>query len=278
MSLCPKFDRKLSKITSTIFLRVTSLDPSSQITKPESNSREDMKLYPYRELIGSLMYLAIGTRPDIAFAVNYLSQFNTCYTREHWIAGKRILRYLKGTLDSGITFSKTGKQLEGFADADWGSCPEDRRSYTGYAFLLAGAAINWEVKKQRTVALSSTEAEYMSLTEASKEAIYIRRFMSEIGLPIKGATLIHNDNQAAQKLARNHVFHSRSKHIDIRHHFVRNALKGGHVEIKYMTTEKMPADVLTKGLARIKHERHRLGLGISPSGQRSCVSTVKGKC
>lgn len=240
------------------------LDPSTKLTKPEEISNEEMDLYPYRELIGSLMYLAIGTRPDIAFAVNFLSQFNNCYTRDHWAARKRILRYLKGTITSGIKFSRKGTDLQGYTDADWGSGLDDRRSYTGYVFTLAGAAISWKAKKQRTVALSSTEAEYMSLTEAAKESIYLRRFMNEIGFQSKGPTVIHNDNQAAEKLARNHVYHSRSKHIDIRHHFVRSALKEGHVEIKYVPSEDNPADVLTKGLGGPKHEKHRLGLGVVP--------------
>ena len=125
----------------------TALDPNVKLLKPESSSNDDMKLYPYRELIGSLMYLAVATRPDIAYAVNFLSQFNTCYTKEHWIAGKRVLRYLKGTPNSGIKFSKCGKDLQGYIDADWGSCTDDRRSYTGYAFILVGAAVSWEAKK-----------------------------------------------------------------------------------------------------------------------------------
>lgn len=227
------------------------LDLSKKLTKPENTSKEEMDSYPYREIIGSLMYLSNGTRPDITFAVNFLSQFNTCYSQDHWVAGKRILRYLKGTNTSGIKFSKKGKELEGYTDADWGSCLDDRHSYTGYAFILAGAAISWEAKKQRTVALSTMQSKYMSHTEAAKEAIYIRRFMEEVGFQLKGPTTIYCDNQAADKLARNPVFNSRSKHIDIRYHFIRSALKEGHVDIKYIASEENSADVLTKGVSTV---------------------------
>lgn len=209
------------------------------------------------------MYLAVGTRPGITFAVNSLSQYNTCYSKEHWIAAKRILRYIKGTLEYGIVFRKTGAELQGFVDAEWGSCIDDRRSYTGYVFMFAGAAISWESRKQRTVALSSMQAEYMTLTEGAKEAIHLRRFLREIGVNIKNPTPIWNDNQGAQKLAQNAAFHNRTKHISIRHHFVREVLKKGIIEIGYIPTGEMMADILTKGLGGPKHLEHVKRMGLS---------------
>ena len=140
-------------------------------------------------------------------------------------------------------------------DTDWGGCPEDRRSYTGYVFILGDAAVSWEAKKQRTVALSGIEAEYMGLTEATKEAIHLRRFIKESGFMQQEPIQLYNNNQGAQKLARNPVFHSRTKHIDIRHHFVREALKEGSISVKYMATEEMMADVMTKGLSGPKHRK-----------------------
>ncbi|KAG5872373.1 hypothetical protein JTB14_018025 [Gonioctena quinquepunctata] len=122
-----------------------------------------MKQYPYQSLIGSPMYLAVSTRPDIAYRVGMLSQFNKNYGAQHWKAAKRVLRYLKGTADSSLIFQRTGIPLTGFADANWGACIQDRRSYTGYIFKMAGAAVSWESRKQRTVALSSTE--YLPTTE-----------------------------------------------------------------------------------------------------------------
>jgi hypothetical protein len=113
------------------------------------------------------MYLAVSTRPDIAFAVSMLSQFNQHHGKEHWNAAKRVLRYLKGTLDHGLTFKKTGEKLRVCVDADWAGSIDDRRSFTGYSFILASATISWETRKQRTVALSSTEAEYMALSDGA---------------------------------------------------------------------------------------------------------------
>ena len=242
----------------------TPLDPGTKLVKPDSCLREELEEYPFRELIGSLMYLAVGTRPDIAFAVNSLSQYNTCYNKEHWVAAKRVLRYLKGTTNHGITFKKTGIVLEGYTNADWASCTNDRRSYTGFVFILGGTAITWEAKKQRTVALSSTEAEYMALSEAAKEAMYLRRFLEKVGVKLKQPTVVWNDNQGAQKLARNNVFRSRTKHIDIRHHFIREVLQDAYIRIDYMTSNEMMADVLTKGLAGPKHLENSGKMGVGP--------------
>lgn len=216
---------------------------------------------PYQSLIGSLMYLAIATRPDIAHAISYLSQFNSRFSNEHWIAAKRVLRYLKGTKNLGITYSKTNQPIIGFADADWASCTIDRRSYTGYIFKYAGAAISWESRKQKTVALSTAEAEYMCLTESAKEAIHLKQLAGDIGLDLKSIT-VYNDNQAAHKLATNPMISSRSKHISIKEHFIRDVVKDGSVKISYCPTEDMDADLLTKPLPgpRFAKLRDRLGL------------------
>ncbi|XP_046489065.1 uncharacterized protein [Neodiprion pinetum] len=152
----------------------TPIDINISLTKPERPNERLMQQYPYQRLIGALMYLAVSTRPDIAYAVNLMSQFNTNFTVEHWVAAKRILRYLKGTVNYGLMYQRTNKQLYGAVDADWGSNTVDRRWYSGYAFILAGAAVSWEARKQRNLALSSVEAEYMAISEATKEAIYLR--------------------------------------------------------------------------------------------------------
>lgn len=221
-----------------------------------------MKQFPYQRLIGSLMYLAVSTRPDIAYAVNFLSQFNTNYDIEHWKAAKRILRYLKGTIDYGLRYKKIGLPLFGFADADWGANLVDRRSYSGYAFILAGAAISWEARKQRTVALSSNEAEYMALSEATKEALHLQGIMSNTKMS-NGCTTIHNDNQGAQELVRNTGYHPRTKHIDVRHHFIRESYAKERIKLEYTPTEEMPADMLTKGLTGTKHRDCLLTLGMT---------------
>uniref|UniRef100_A0A6V7IJ77 Retrovirus-related Pol polyprotein from transposon TNT 1-94 n=1 Tax=Bracon brevicornis TaxID=1563983 RepID=A0A6V7IJ77_9HYME len=234
---------------------ISPIDVSTKLMKGE---KEDHKRsdFPYQELIGSLMYLSTCTRPDIAYVTSYLSQYNTNYNETHWNAAKRVLRYLKGTSDMGIHFKKTSKPLVGYVDADWANCLDDRRSYTGYVFILAGCPISWESRKQRTVALSSTEAEYMALTEATKEAMYLRRFLMELGFESLTDLQLFCDNNGALKLAKNPVYHSRTKHIDVKHHFVREALEtDDHLRISYIPTTEMTADILTKGLPGSNHRK-----------------------
>lgn len=223
---------------------------------------KEMAKFPYRSLMGSLLYLAIGTRPDITFAVNYLSQFNNKYGEAHWKAAKRILRYLKGTIDMKLSYRKTDQPLIAYADADWGNCPIDRRSFSGTAFLMSGGAITWESRKQRTVATSSTEAEFLCLTEAIKETIYLRRLFENLGYPIEGAVVLKNDNQGALKLIESQVNNRRTKHIEIRQAFIREAINNGQVKVEYMPTEEMPADVLTKSTPREKHYKCSSALGL----------------
>jgi hypothetical protein len=209
--------------------------------------------YPYQALIGSLMYLAVNCRPDIAHAVSYLSQFNCCYGSTHWKAVKRVLRYLKGTIDLAIEYKKTGSlDVEAYVDADWANDKEDRRSYTGFIFKLAGGPISWESRKQRTVALSSTEAEYMALSDGAKEAMFLKNILLEL-FGKKDAIVIYNDNQSAQKLSVNHMLNRRTKHIDIRNHFIRDAVTKGDIILKYQPTDEMPADILTKGVPGPRH-------------------------
>jgi len=219
----------------------------------EERSKLDIEI-PYRELVGALTYLSVTTRPDISFAVSELGQFNNCYNNSHWTAAKRVLRYLKGTKDLGLIYEPGLKPLIGFVDSDWGSCTIDRRSHTGYTFLLGGGPISWDSRKQKTVALSSTEAEYMALTDATKEAIFLSRFLASLNLKDLASVKLYSDNMGALKLAKNPVFHARSKHIDIRVHFIREILKNGDIEVNHISTDDMAADILTKKLARPKHE------------------------
>lgn len=242
----------------------TPMDLNVKLTKPKNVAEPLTQKLPFRELIGTLTYLAVATRPDIAFAASSLSQFNDSFDNIHWTATKRVLRYLKGTMSLGLTFEANSVQLKGFVDADWGNCPVDRRSYTGYTFTLCGGSICWESRKQRTVALSSTEAEYMGLAEAAKEAIYLRSFLMKLGLDNLANIVIHNDNMGTKKLAENPVFHSRSKHIDLRHHFVRDAIQRGLFEVKHIPSEDMTADMLTKSLPKLKHTKHSSSIGLFP--------------
>ncbi|XP_026475639.1 uncharacterized protein LOC113380719 [Ctenocephalides felis] len=217
---------------------------------------------PYQQLIGSLMYLAVMTRPDIAYSLSYLSQFNNCYVSSHFKSAKRVLKYLQGTKKYGLKFKKDSENLVGYTDADWASDNVDRKSYTGFCFKFSNSIISWESSKQKTVALSSTEAEYMAISDASKEAIYLKNLLMEL-TDVNESVRIYNDNKSAQKLSYNPVFHKRSKHIDVRHHFIREAIADGVIDLKYMQTNDMPADIFTKSLSVHKHLKFLKQLGMS---------------
>ena len=225
---------------------------------PQSKEEEvSMVSIPYRQAVGSLMYVMVGTRPDIAVAVGAVAQHMQQPGEAHWIAVKRIFRYLKGSTNVCLSYSNHGTSsiLQGFVDSDWGGSLKERRSTSGYAFIFGGGAVSWKSKKQPTVALSTTEAEYMAATQATKEAIWLRRFLQEIGLQQNGPTPIHSDSQGSIALIKNPVHHARTKHIDIQHHFVREKCESEEVEFIYCSTAEMAADVLTKGLLRVNHEK-----------------------
>lgn len=215
----------------------------------------------YQKLLGCLMYLAVMTRPDITYSVSYLSQFNTCYSTEHWNYAKRVLKYLKKTKKYCLKFSSHGGDLQGFVDADWASDNLDRKSYTGFCFVMSGTAISWQSRKQRVTALSSTEAEYVALSEACREAVYLRELLYELTGSLSTIRL-SCDNQSALKMATNHQCHNRTKHIDVKHHFVRETVNSGKVKVNYLSTNEMPADLLTKGLSAVKHYKFMESLGI----------------
>lgn len=234
------------------------MEQNLDITKLEEETklREDEKLNePYRELIGCLNYLSNATRPDIAFATNLLSRFCVNPKLIHWKMAKRVLRYLKGTIDYGINYSNSEKSFVGYVDADWAGDNSDRRSCTGYVVCIAGGPVSWKCKKQKSVALSTMEAEYMALSELTKEVIYMRNLLDHMKIYdlIKDATRIKCDNQSAIQLCKYSVYHARSKHIDIRYHFSREAQERGDIEVGYLNTNEMPADMLTKPLTKDRH-------------------------
>lgn len=231
---------------------------SGEMAPDDEMEKEQMRAVPYQEAVGSLLFAAQVSRPDIQFAVNLVSRFNQKYGRPHWNAVKRIMRYLQGTLDKGITYSSgESKALHGYCDADWASDSSDRRSVTGYVFLLQGGAITWNSKKQPTVALSTTEAEYMAMSTATQEAIWLRNFYNELFGPRNKITqiTIYGDNKSAIQLSEKPTqFHPRTKHIDIRHHFIRNNVSDGIVCFTHTPTQNMRADFLTKP---VSHEIHK---------------------
>lgn len=224
----------------------------------------DQPNVPYQNLIGSLMYLCVHTRPDISYSISYLSQFNTSFSLEHWKHAKRVLKYLKGSIDQALIFCKSENSILGYVDADFSNDVNDRKSYSGYVFKMSNAAISWESRKQSCVALSSTEAEYIAITEATKEGVFISGFLNEI-LKHNEPLVIFNDSQSAQKLIRNPIYHSRTKHIDTKYHYIREIVDKGIIVIEYLPTDKMVADILTKGLHSPKHKFCVETLGIKKS-------------
>ena len=240
----------------------TPLEISGKLTKadcPEVGATSDVAFTrQYQSAVGAIMYAMLGTRPDIAFAVTALSQFNSNPGQPHWTAVKHVMRYLRGTVNYQLTYGPSDKAaispvVIGYSDSDWGSDADDRRSVTGYVFLLGGGAVSWQARKQTTVALSSVEAEYMAATQSTKEAMWWRSTLSEMGVELNGPTVIHSDSQGSIALTKNPEHHARSKHIDIRHHFVREQVAAGTITVDYVPTEEMVADALTKALPRDKH-------------------------
>ncbi|XP_061396596.1 uncharacterized protein LOC133332230 [Musca vetustissima] len=179
----------------------TPLDPGFQVACDKDCKRADIQAY--QTLMGELMYLAITTRPDIVHSVAKLSQKNSDPHIEHFNAGKKILRYLAGTAELKIEYKDGKKELCGYADADWGGNPIDKKSYTRFLFYYGECLISWESKKQRVVALSSTEAEYISISNAAREAVYLKRVLYELEGVENKAVILNVDNQGAMKLATN---------------------------------------------------------------------------
>jgi hypothetical protein len=243
----------------------TPMETTTHLTSMQSptTTREIalMRDIPYDAAVGSLMYCAIATRPDISFAVQSVSRFTKNPGAAHWDAVKRIFRYLNGTRDLWLSYGSTDTRLVGYADAD-GSMAEDRKALTGYAFMLNGGAVAWSSKQQGLVSLSTTESEYVASTEATKEALWLRSMLAQLFTPISDPTILFNDNQSAIALAKDHQYHARTKHIDVRFHFIRWVIEQGSLRLVYCPTDDMIADTLTKALpsAKVKHFASALGL------------------
>jgi len=247
-TILTRFGMENSKLAST------PLDPNVKLI-PRSGSEQDpkMKGVPYQEAIGSLMYAALGTRPDISFAVQHLSQFSSNPSPAHWTAVKRVLRYLNNTRDFGIIFDGNSDHiLTGYTDSDWGSNLADRKSISGYIFHFNGP-VSWNSKKQPTVALSSMEAEYIAISHATREAVWLRHALSTLGFPQTSPSELNADNQAALSFSNDEDSHRRTKHIDIRHHFVREKVTAGEITTNYVPSKDNCADLLTKPFPATRH-------------------------
>ncbi len=227
-----------------------------------------MRDVDYRGMLGALMYAALGTRPDIAYAVSTLSRFSTNPGPAHLNAVKRVFRYLAGTKSLWLTYGGVSDSddggLKGYADAD-GSMAEDRRAISGYAFIIDGGAVSWSSKRQEIVSLSTTESEYVAAAHGAKEALWLRQFIGQIFSPFTNPTTLFCDNQSAIALTKDYQYHARTKHIDIRFHFLRWITEKGDIRLLYCPTADMVADSLTKALPSTKVKHFAVELGLRPA-------------
>ena len=241
----------------------TPLEPGRKFQQL-SPSDEPFDVQTYQQAIGCLTYISTATRPDIAAAVSVLSQYMSKPSKDHWMGVKRVLRYLKGTLKYGLKFTAQEEKPElfGYSDADWAGDVDTRRSASGYVFQIGSGTVSWSSRKQQTVAKSSTEAEYVALSSATQEAVWLRCLMKDLGRQMDAPTTIYEDNQGAIELAKNAKFHNRTKHIDICHHFVRERVLSNEIRVIYCPSEDMTADIMTKGLPKCTFEKLRNLLGV----------------
>ncbi|KAL4563015.1 hypothetical protein LXL04_027046 [Taraxacum kok-saghyz] len=217
---------------------------------------------PYRKIVGSLQYLAF-TRPDISFAINKLSQFMHAPRQSHWQALKRLLRYLKCTIHYGLFLNRNSPiTLTAFSDSDWGGVHDAGRSTTAYILYLGSNIVSWKSTRQKSVSLSSTEAEYKALANASAELIWLKNLLLELGIIVKQTPTLFCDNTGATYVCANPVYHSRMKHVALDYHFVREQVSGGLLRVLHVHSQDQLADMLTKPLSRAPFLRNRSKIGV----------------
>jgi hypothetical protein len=214
-------------------------------------SQEENIVKQYGSLVGSLLYAAISTRIDIAHAVHQLSKHMQSPSTAHWNAGKRVLKYLKGSSKYRLKFNGIKDNtmvIEAFSDADWGNDKLDRKSTSGIIVKLNGDLISWSSKKQNSVATSTCEAEYIAMASVVQEVIWLKQLLTEIGMEVEPQVIVHCDNKAAIIISDSSTLHDRSKHIDIKYHFIRDEIKKDIIKVEYISTDKQQADILTKAI------------------------------
>lgn len=217
----------------------------------QSNDGEEMKI-PYREAVGSLMFAAVVSRPDIMYAVGQVSRHLNNPDRSHWIAVKRILRYLQGSRDVGIMYSGSSEELKVYSDADFAGDPDTRKSTSGYVSVFANGPVTWCSQRQKCVARSTTEAEYVAASNAAQETMWLRAFLNETEGGATLPTKLLIDNQSALNLVKNSDHHKLTKHIDVKYHYIRQQVQNEEIETVYVPSNEQLADFLTKPLSREK--------------------------
>ena len=225
----------------------------------DNHDQNDMSRY--REIVGSLVYAMTCTRPDLAWTVTKLSQHLSNPTEADWITAKHVLRYIKGSMEHKLVYKKSqnGLKISGYSDSDWASNKEDRKSTTGYCFSLDkdGPVIVWKSRKQQTVALSSSEAEYMAIAHATQEALFLSMLSKDMSIPSSTPIQIQGGNQGSIDMVKNPISNDKSKHIDIKHHFIREKYMDGFIDVVYVHTGENTADLMTKPSTRVKLDKFK---------------------
>ena len=239
----------------------TPLMQKAKLSKDDGAEKVDASFY--RSLIGSLLYLT-ASRPDLMYVTSLLSRFMQSPSKTHFAVAKRVLRYLKGTTQFGIWYkpSENGSLL-GYVDSDWAGNPDDMKSTTGYAFSLGSGMFSWNSKKQEIVAQSTAEAEYVAAAAAANQAIWLRKILKDLGVQQKEATEIKCDSKSAIAIAENPVQHGKTKHIQVKYHAIREAVKSHEIMLVHCSSDLQVADILTKALPKARFERLRGLLGVS---------------
>ena len=243
---------KTPMMPGTLLTKHVDGEPDCEIT--------DHFVERYHHLVGTLLYLCTWTRPDLVFATNQLAKFSHDPHQKHMDAARRVLRYLKGTKEMGITYTQSDQdpnRLIGFADADWAACTETRRSVSGFVCLLNGGAVQWRSRQQMSVATSTSEAEWVAASRAADELVWLGRVMAEAGFPQATPTPLYEDNRSCRMMSENPVANDRSKHIDYRVHALRERVQDGHVRLLDCPTYDMLADPFTKALDAVAFARFR---------------------
>ena len=259
---CAHLDKVLECFSMTNAKSAPTPLPSNWVPKLAEGKASSELLRTYQSIIGSLLYLMIGTRPDMAYAVTKLVQFAANPSQEHLNSAKYICCYLAGTKDSSIVYDgKTAKGIAAYTDSDWASDPITRWSVTGYFFKLAGGPITWQSQAQTTVAHSSTEAEYMVMSDCSHQVSWIRNIFCGLSMHL-GPFPVYGDNQGSIFIGSNPVQEICTKHIDLKYHYVCECIAKGKIEVFFVPSEDNTANILTKNLGCIKFEKFRAELGL----------------
>ena len=245
----------------------TPIDPKLKLCNENDNLPTEK---PVRQLIGCLMYLMLGTRPDICFALNFFSRYQNKATDEIWMYLKRILRYLHKTVFVGLEFKRQNEQeLLCFVDADWGNDLKDRKSVTGFIFKVFGNTIIWTTKKQHCITLSTTEAELVALCNAVREGLWLKKLLSDFDIDVKTVNFFE-DNQGCIALIKNPSNNKRVKHLDLKYNFVCECLEKNYIQLKYVETASQQADILTKGLPYNSFSKLKHDIGLRDFSEGGC--------